>query len=289
MKASFNKLNTVNSSWQHYIWTNKAEIIPDEISQIPGVKIKDIAEFKEHQLQPYLMEAIKKGNDLKPHFSEASDFLRFMALQKFGGIYTDMDCEIYNEQALLELMKKFDFIGGREITKSLSYYGSAFIAAKPNHPILNEAIAKDIRNHNLNADNPNYIKYPCSPYDKIYFNAPPLITMAYFAKNNIDGNIDIILPTWMILNATFARYKNIDCNYDAVTKAEFQQREANLKNLLSFYPLNAREEGVDDANIYYSIRDRANYDIIAADMFCGGWSENSKPIKKRHYYWRWQD
>jgi hypothetical protein len=121
----------------------------------------------------------------------------------------------------------------------------------------------------------------------MYANGPPLLTMSYFVKNNIDGNNDIILPTWMIMNATFARYKNIDCNYNAVTKELFEQREVNLPNLLASYPLNTKEEGVDDSNIYYSIRDRKMYDIVGADMFCGGWS--GKAIKKRIYYWKWRN
>ena len=283
MKASFNKLNMLDPNWQHYIWTNMPEIFPKELLQIHGVEIKSINEFKEHQLYPYLVEAVKKGDELIPYFSESSDILRYIALQKFGGMYNDMDYEIFNPAELLKLLKEFDFIGGREVTKEFSYYGSAFMAAKINHPIIDEAVNRLLRNYGLN-NVPSYIKHPCSEHARIYANAPPLLTMSYFAKNNINGNNDIILPTWMIFNATFARFKNIDCNYNAVTKEIFNQREENLQHLLEIYPINTKEEGVDDSNIYYSIRDRKLYPIVGADMFCGGWSKNSKAIKKRKYY-----
>jgi hypothetical protein len=287
MKASFNKLNQVEKGWKHYIWTNKPEIIPSGVAHIPGVEIKSIEEFKGHELYQYLSDSIIKGGDLKPYFSEGSDLLRFMAVEKFGGMYNDMDYEIYNPQGLIRQLHKFDFIGGREITKALGYYGSAFIAAKPNHPILKEAVRRSLRNNELKGEVPDYIKYPCSEFDRIYFNAPPLLTLSYFTSNNIEGNRDIILPTWMIFNATFARYKNIDCNYDLVTKELFNNREHNLQSLLAAYPINTKEEGVPDSNIYFSIRDRRNFDIIGADMFCGGWSSDSKSIKKRKYYWVW--
>jgi mannosyltransferase OCH1-like enzyme len=283
MKATFNKLNIVDPSWRHYIWTNMPEIFPEELLKIHGVEIKSINEFKDHQLYPYLVEVIKKGDDLKPYFAEASDILRLVALEKFGGMYNDMDYEIFNPAELLKLMKEFDFLSGREITRKFGYYGNSFIAAKLNHPIIDEAVNRIIRNHVLN-NRPDYIKYPCSEHARIYVNGPPLLTMSYFAKNNINGNNDIILPTWMIFNATFARFKNIDCNYNAVTKELFNQREENLQHLLEIYPINTKEEGVDDSNIYYSIRDRKAYPIIGADMFCGGWSKNSKAIKKRKYY-----
>lgn len=289
LKATFNKLNNVESGWSHYIWTNKREIVPDEIIKIDGVKIKNISEFKGHTLYKYLADSIQKGNEIKAYFAEGSDLLRLMAVQKYGGIYNDMDYEIYNPEAMLGLLNKFDFIGGREITKSLSLYGNSFIAAKPNHPIINQSITLSLRNQRLNNNVPDYIKYPCNEFDRVYFNGPLLFTMSYFQKNNQDSNVDIILPTWMILNASFARYKNYKgCNYNEVTKDDFNKVESNLVNLLKEYPSIAKEEGVEDSNIYYSIKNRDKYDIIGADMFCGGWASDSKGIKRRNIYWGWQ-
>ncbi len=288
LKASFNKLNKDSQDWQHYIWTNKSQIFPQEIIQIKGVQIKQLEEFKDHVLYQKLLDYVQKGNEITPYLAGGSDLLRLMALQKFGGMYNDMDYEIYNPKALNELFKSFDYVGGRETTKEFAFYGNAFIASKPKHPIIEEALRRTLRNE-MAKEVPGYIKYPCSEHARIYANGPALLTMSYFVNNNIIGNVDIILPTYMIMNATFARFKNIDCNYNSVTKEVFNERENNLEKLLQIYPINTKEEGVDDSNIYYSIRDRKNYPIIGSDMFCGGWSASSKLIKKRIYYWSWKD
>ena len=235
MKANYNRLNELGVEWKHYIWTNNPSIFPEEIIQIKGVEIKSIKVLEDHILYKSLVDAINSGEKLKAYFSESSDILRFIAIEKFGGIYNDMDYEIYNAKTLYNLMHKFDFIGGREHNEKESYYGSAFLAAKPNHPILNDAITRKHRNMN-SLDSPKYIKYPCNLYAKIYFNAPPLITLAYFAKNNLNGNNDVILPSWMIFNLKFARFKNKTCDFEKITKDEFNN---NLDELvLQFNKIN---------------------------------------------------
>lgn len=284
IKATYNKLNQLNPTWKHYFWTNDPRILPDEVRKLKGLEIKNPDEFIEHPLYKHLNDYLQKGEKITPYLAAGSDLLRLMALAQYGGMYNDMDYEIYNPLALLNLFTEFDYIGGRETTKSFAFYGNAFIASKANHPIISQALKLFSRNTN-SISIPDYLKYPCSEHAKIYANGPLLLTLAYFTSNNIEGNYDIILPTWMIMNATFARFKNIDCNYDKVTKETFNKIEQNLEGLLKIYPLNAKEEGVEDSNIYYSIRDRKLYDIIGADMFCGGWSKNNKTIKKRIFYW----
>jgi hypothetical protein len=288
VESSLLKLNNTED-WQHYIWTNKPDIFADQLVNLKGVKFKDIQEFQGHPLYPYVIQAMDKGATLNAHFAEASDILRFMVVQKFGGMYNDLDYEIYNANSLVELMHKFDFMGGRETTADQIYYGNAFFASKPNHPIVNDIIAREIRNHSqIDPNLPDYVKYPCRAFDKVYFNSPPMFTMAYFSKNNIEGNIDIILPSWMIYNASFARYKNSDCNYSEITKDIFLERENNLDSLIKDYTLKASKEALPGDNIYYSYQEGSKFDIIGADMFCGSWSKGNSDIKKRIYYWIWK-
>ena len=282
--TSFVKLNKVSNNWKHFIWTNNLEIFSSRIKDIKGVEIRSIEEFHDDPLYPYLKKALKNGQELRPYFSEGSDLMRFLALNKFGGMYNDMDYEIFNPEEMHKLFFQYDFVGAREIAGEISYYASAFIAAKPGHPILQEIIKKDLRNYKLEAV-PDYVKYHCTEIDRIYSNAPPLVTMSYFRKNNIEGNNDIILPSWMIMNATFARYKNIDCDFDSVTKEEFNNRENNLASLLNNYVKEVKEEGGEDSNIYYNIKNREDYPVIGADMFCGGWLVNGKKMKQKNIYW----
>lgn len=281
MKVNFSKLNELGQNWQHNIWTNKADIIPEEVKAIQGVQIRTVEEFEDSPLYSSLLEIIKKGQDARPHLAEAADLIRLMAVQKFGGIYSDMDYEIYNPQALFELMRKFDFLGGREKQSEFSYYGNAFIAAKPNHPIINEALRMSLRNRSFSSQTPIYIQFPCNGYDKLYFNGPPLLTISYFRKNNTEGNNDVILPPWMIYNLSFARFKNgisysnendsdfslfqrvkktfgIDiekdinksCHYSRITKNDFVTNDQNMGRLIKDF---TSQVTMKDIQRYYKI------------------------------------
>ncbi len=254
MKANYDRLNALSLEWQHFIWTNKPEIFSDEVKNMKGVKVALVDELQDHILYETLIKSIANGVQSKSYYAEGSDLLRIMALEKFGGIYNDMDYEIYNAARLFELIKNFDFIGGRETSQRKSFYGNSFFAAKSNHPILQEMIR--LRNID-NQQSPDYIMYPCYTNDMIYFNGPPLLTIAYFKQNNIDGNNDVILPSRMIFNTEFARLKNNTCHYNEITKEDFILSNNNL----------------DDSN-----------DIIGADMFCGNWYDN-KNNKKLDFIW----
>lgn len=274
MAENFNKLNYTDQAWQHFLWTNNAEIFPDSLKNMQGVVVKNLQEMHSHPLYNYLLQTIKNGNDNKAYFMEASDILRLMVLQNFGGVYNDIDYEIYNAKALNDLLNKFDFIGGREFDKDFSYYGNAFIAVKPNHPIINEALRRieefNVKQHNI----PQYLKYPCNLYDKLYLNSPPLLTISYFKKNNLDGNNDVILPSWMLFNVNFARFKNGECNYKKLNQEGFAANNEKLETLISNY----RQEHLSDKN--------SSLDIIGADMFCASWVDKKA---KRKFYWIWNE
>lgn len=288
MKLNFLKLNSEEKNWQHFIWTNVKNIIPEEILNIPGVKIKQISEIQDNFLSNQLDEILLKANNNRAYFAEAADLLRLIAIYLYGGIYNDMDYEIYNAKALTNLMTQFDFIGGREMSTLISFYGNSFIAAKSNHPVLVEALKLSTRNYKKE-NAPKYIQYPCKEPIRIYFNGPPLITIAYFLKNNIDNNSDIILPSWIIFNADFARYKNKICDYKKISKNEFIKNNSQLQKLLQEYKLftslNSYSNKLNQ-NIYYNNNNNDNFEIIGADMFCGNWVIGNK--FKRNYYWFWQ-
>ncbi len=274
MAENFNKLNYLDKSWQHFLWTNNSNIFPDSVKNISGVVIKDLKEMQEHPLYNYLLQTINNGNENKAYFMEASDILRLMVLQKFGGMYNDIDYEIYNAISLNQLLNKFDFLGGREFDKEFSYYGNAFMAAKPNHPVINEALRR-IEKFNVKQKNiPQYLKYPCNLYDKLYLNSPPLLTIAYFLKNNIAGNNDVIVPAWMLFNVNFARFKNGECDYRKLNQQGFAANNQKLDALISEY----KKEHLNDK---YSF-----FEIIGADMFCASWVD--KKVKK-NFYWRWNE
>ncbi len=265
LEATIARLNDSGKQWQHYIWTNKLEVFPDNLLKLKGVRIKDIDEFESHPLYNILQNMINKSSASSAYFARASDMFRLMLVQKFGGIYSDLDYEIYNAGIMLHLMKGFDFIGGRETLNERSYYGNAFIAAKPNHPILNDAITKLIDNKGDFSNSLTYSKYPCNLFDRVHFNGPVLITAAYFGKNNIEGNLDIILPPWIIYNVGFARYKNGGCGYASIKDGDLDKLIADFTKSVEASPR------IEMLGIYYNNEERAKFPVIGADMFCASW------------------
>lgn len=265
MKANFNKINQLETGWNHYIWTNDPEIFQNEMMNVSGVSVKNINQLENNEFYYLLEQSLAKAEKSNFYFAEISDILRLILLKSFGGMYNDMDYEIYNAKALLKELNRFDFVGGREMEKDLSYYGNAFIASKPNHPILNNALNLLVRNHE-SKELPDYIKYHCREFDRIYFNGPVILTLSYLTKNNINGNIDVILPSWMIFNASFIRSKT-DCDYNLMTKESFLEREKQIPNWLNEYiEKNKKNKFLP---------------IIGADMFCGSWSKEAKKFKNK--------
>lgn len=295
LKINYSRLNSTSEDWTHYIWTNMPELFPEEIKDMKGVQVKTLEEFKDHKLYNTLITTIEKGKQLRGHYSEASDILRFMAVETFGGFYSDMDFEIYHPEVLYDYMKKFDFIGARE--QDNGYYASQFIAAKPNHPIIIKATELLYRNHFNKKNAPDAIKYPCSEYSRIYFNALPLLTVAYFDQNNINNNIDVILPDWVAINFDFARYKNKTCTYTKITKEEFRETENNLEAIIQAFSdklainnSQDKESICSQQNIYYNSKYHNNLKIIGADMGCGTWLGDLKGEERINYWnppWKW--
>ncbi len=271
LKSSLNKLNST-AEWQHYLWTNIPDLFKEIVKDIKNISLKTIDEFHDHPLYNTLTKALERNRISS--FSQASDVLRLMALEQYGGLYFDLDYEIYNAIYLSQLIKKFDFIIGRERKEVQSYYGNAFLASKPNHPIIKDMITLTLRNGNIENSKPEYVQYPCTTGHHIIFNGPPLATVAYFRKNNINGNKDLLLPSWMLFNFKLAREKNHGCNYENLTKENFILKNANLNQLLNLYSLSIKDN--KDANIYYSHRDKDKFTIIGADMLCGTWFKNKK-------------
>lgn len=294
MKLHFNNLNSLSDTWKHLIWTNQPNLFPEEITDIKGVEVRSIEEFKDHPSYDYVIEALKKGNDSRPYLTEATDFVRLMVVQKFGGVYTDNDYEIYNLEKFSDLMNKFDFIGARETIRLDSFYTNSFFAAKPDHPILNDVLERRLRNYNI-LEAPTYTKYPCNIYDRILFNGPVLMAISYFAKNNIEGNNDIILPSWMMMNMDFSRYKNNNCKLSEITKDSFKENSKNLDQIISSFVIKPKleewqytynlEHPSSEQNIYYNLKDRSMFSIIGSDASCGTWI--IKGNHKKFHYWNW--
>ncbi len=200
---SSTRLNLEDSNFKHILWTNNFDAIPEEVKQLPGVEVRLCKEFKDHPLYSNLNNFIEQGQNDSRKFVEASDVARVIAIQQYGGIYHDLDYEVYDAKAMISFMKAFEHFNAKEAERWDASIGNAFIANAPNHPVINKTA--EILKRNLNQDEatPDYIKYPKNKFDGVIMRTGPVaITMANYLVGSKDG---IIFPDKIIYNADYAR------------------------------------------------------------------------------------
>ena len=174
-----------HKKWEHYLWTNDPSLIPNSINILntSGITVKNINEVT-LEIDYELTQALNDNA-----FGMASDIFRCAIVEKEGGIYFDMDYELY--KPLDKMTCTFDSFFGMD-DFSNRYFGNAVIAAKKNHPILRIGVELIKRNFLQNDKAPDYIKYPCSLFAKTITKAgPTLLTIAYYKASHQEGNIDI--------------------------------------------------------------------------------------------------
>ena len=245
---SISTLNNFSNQWIHYIWTNNINFIPEAITNITQIKLID--EFSGHNLWEEFTATLKQAEEDFSLFVKASDILRYIILNQYGGIYLDLDYQIYNAENLLKLLSKANFLVGKDEPNNKSV-GNSFIAATPNHPITNELI--NLVKRNLNQDRfpniPEYQKYPCRKVDALLFQTgPTAVTTAFYRLANI--STDLLMPRQALYNHEYIRANTI----------ESKCYKPNPSLSLNF--------SINSFNIQ----------TIGADIMCGSWN------KKKDYY-----
>lgn len=234
------ELNKVDSGFKHYIWTNNLNIDIGKLSEFSNVEIKLITEFSNHPLYDNIFKLLTKNQLKTIDLVQASDVARIMVTQIYGGIYHDLDYEIFDAPLIIKYMKSFNYFNSKEFDFHDSFIGNAFFACSMNHPIINETISLILRNLNSNDDAPEYIIFPETPGDRVIMETGPLpTTIACCKAMNKEGNIDVIFPAAVFYNA----------------------KQVNQAIKL---PVN---------NEFYGIFLKT----VGADMFSGVWSEDEMP------------
>ena len=124
----------------HYCWFGKKplpasceKMIASWARQLPDYEIMrwDESTF-DITSSEYVRDAYRSGK-----FAFVSDYVRLYALKQYGGIYLDTDIEIIRsfEDLLLGQRAVFGFESGEKVM-------TAFIAAEPDHPIIDEFFAR---------------------------------------------------------------------------------------------------------------------------------------------------
>jgi mannosyltransferase OCH1-like enzyme len=162
--------------------------------------IKNLNEFSSHALYFRIYEYIAAGPRDKRFFAQAADILRILAVNKYGGIYMDLDYEIYRADYLVKLFRSYDFIGGVQSEEPYPYpvASNAFFASMKSHPILQLVDSMMVRNL-MTEKIPDYVKYPYSKLISVLFNTgPTVLTVAIYKA--ADVNKDIYLPFRFLFN-----------------------------------------------------------------------------------------
>lgn len=197
------RLSLEDQNFKHIIWTNNPEVIAAEVKNLPGVEVRLCEEFKEHPLYTNLTLLLEQSQLDSRKFVEASDVARVIAIQKHGGIYHDLDYEVYDAKAMISFMKAFEHFNAKEADRWDSSIGNAFIANAPYHPVINKTAEILKRNLNQDENTPDYVKYPKNKFDGVIAQTGPVaITMANYLVGSKGG---IIFPDKIIYNADYAR------------------------------------------------------------------------------------
>lgn len=168
-----------HSKWNHIVWTNDKNLIPSSVEKLEnnGIEVRSIEDYKqEFKLYEMVSHFIEKKS-----WGIASDAMRYNILQKFGGIYSDLDFGF--SRSVENDMYKYDFFAQNLV--------NFFIAAKADHPIMNYLV--DIMERNFNST-PSYIT---SIPEKEIFTKTVYTTLLPFAAAflkhaNENNNIDMI-------------------------------------------------------------------------------------------------
>ena len=154
------------------------------------------------------------------NYSQASDVLRYEIIERFGGIYTDVDFECL--QSIEQLHKMYDFYGSLEpphVTCAGCVNG--IFAAKAGHPIIKSCI-KTIERYE---QRPLDLSYCKNKRQRALENTwiktgPGAITQAIFNEIDKEKNVDIVFPYQYFLGSLSGENQEISFSFHSYNTAE---------------------------------------------------------------------
>jgi ankyrin repeat protein/GR25 family glycosyltransferase involved in LPS biosynthesis/mannosyltransferase OCH1-like enzyme len=224
-------LNANDDNWEHYIWTDNPDKIPQQLKNLDNLQVKDFREFKDNPLKALLNQKLQQAKNDKGLYAQASDIARYMILFNYGGVYRDFDYKIYNVVNLRKLMAVSNILIGKEEYNDFSI-GNSFIAVTPYHDVIKTL--QDLVQRNLGPDQesiPNYVKYACLKADKILYQTGPVaLTMAFYKSANKKGSIDLLMPREILYNREYLKANSPDSKcYQPNDKASLEVSYGSIK------------------------------------------------------------
>lgn len=212
--------------FKHYFWTNNPDLVTEKMMEIPNFQVRNINEFSEHRLWGNFVYFMEISKTYQGYLAQASDIGRIMITQEHGGIYRDADYSTFkNVQIILNSMKLFTYINGKEFEWDNSFVGNAFMASAAHDPVI--VVQEEFIYRNLNSKEGNlplYIQNPATLVDAVLFSTGPVaITMGLekVIQTNVSHNENVmIFPSHVVYNYNMARadspekkYVDFDGNY----------------------------------------------------------------------------
>lgn len=188
--------------WTHIVWTNDKKLIPESVKALEAnaIEVRSIYDYQEDLSLFNLIE----GMIADSKWGMASDTLRYVLIENFGGVYTDINF-IFNREVTDEA-HKYNFF-----TKTYeSYYVDNFyFGASQHHPVVQKIIELVERNM---VNPPKYlasINRDSNKFTDMGTANPTYI--AYYLEANKNGNIDVVYP---ITNDRKNMFENISVSED---------------------------------------------------------------------------
>ena len=146
-------LHLAKNGWKHYLWVQKKDKLPKTVKVLEeaGIEIRELESLEEGDFQS--LKGSFSNEISESRFGRASDILRCVLLNKFGGIYRDIDFEM--TRPLTGLTLAYDFFAGIEFP--YSYPCNAIMGCRPAHPIVGKMLEIIARNYDPEKA-PAYIK-----------------------------------------------------------------------------------------------------------------------------------
>jgi hypothetical protein len=161
------KWKSLHPEWEYRLWTD---------SDLEDLKLD-------------LMDLIEQS----PNFAEKSDMIRCELLDRFGGVYLDVDMDPF--QSLEELHMKYNFYAGLEnphkiaSTDNQVWLGISIMGASPGHPVIKRW--KELIRARWDVVN----NVHSSPIERVINHTYFPFTFAFFEKYQEQNLTNIVLPT----------------------------------------------------------------------------------------------
>lgn len=237
--------------WVHYIWVNNIDLVPETITMFKknNVIVQQISEANFTKKEIGLLDFYTQ----EQNYGKATDFARYLILEKFGGLHMDNDVEILSDYPT-NLHQVFNLI----ISESDgTQFANAFIASSPHHPVLKNALLNILSYYYENFSlRPDYLKNTCfitSKFITLLETGRSLLAIAYLdahRNNELKYLQDIALPHDMLGNSPYTKV-SIFLKIDGV-KLELKKIAAEVQTR-SWYNIKEEVEIIGSQNSFYDL------------------------------------